>query len=143
MVNQPLDVANPPGAITVFQRRLQRNRMRVQLVPQGAGQNLFALTQNEITAQRHHHAHGNGQKHNQSGAQAHTTYIFGKRWLGGGYIAARFYGVKRISQQISRHTHEARFMRLLEIPMSQIATTEKLNSRPAERNGFDVFHTSV
>jgi hypothetical protein len=47
--------------------------MRAQFVPQGAGQNLLALTQDEITAQGHHHAHSNGQEQNQSGAQAHTT----------------------------------------------------------------------
>src|SRR5262249_54488612 len=61
MVNQPLGVPDPPGAVTVFQCKLQCNGMRAQLVPQGAGQNLFALTQDEITAQRHHHAHGYGQ----------------------------------------------------------------------------------
>jgi hypothetical protein len=36
------------------------------------------------------------------------------------------------SQQISRHAPEARFMRLSEIPMSQIATSEKLNLPPSE-----------
>ena len=82
MVNQPLGVANPPGAIAVFQCKLQRNGMRVQLVPQGASKNLFALTQDEITAQRHHNAHGYGQKQNQSGAQAHTAYLSGKRRIG-------------------------------------------------------------
>src|SRR5215813_11097262 len=106
--------------------------MRAQLVPQGAGQNLFALTQDEITAQRHHHAHGYGQKHNQSGAQAHTTPLSGERRIGSHSIATLFYGIKHISQQISRHRHEAPFMRLSENPMSQIATPEKPNLRHEE-----------
>src|SRR5215510_7785373 len=106
--------------------------MRAQLVPQGAGQNIFALTQDEITAQRHHHAHGYGQKQNQSGAQAHTASLSGERRIGRPSIAALFYGVKRISQQISRHTQEAPFMRLSENPMSQIATSEKPKLRIEE-----------
>jgi PII-like signaling protein len=127
MVNQPLGVADPTGSITVFQRKLQRDGMRVQLVPQGAGQNLFALAQDEITAQRHHRAHGYGQKQNQSGAQAHTACLSGERRIGGLSGAALFYGIKQFSQQISRHTHEAHFMLLSEIPLSQMATSEKVN----------------
>jgi hypothetical protein len=132
VVNQPLGVANPPGAVTVFQRKLQRNCMRVQLIPQGAGQNLLALTKDEITGQRHYHAHGYGQKQNQSGAQAHTSPLSGERRVGRLSVAALFYGIKHISQQISRHTHEARFMRLSGIPMFQIATFAKPNLWPEE-----------
>jgi hypothetical protein len=39
---------------------------------------------------------------------------------------ALFYGIKPISQQISRHTHEARFLRISAVSMSQIATVAKL-----------------
>jgi hypothetical protein len=106
--------------------------MRLQLVPQGAGQNLLALAQDEITARRHHHAHGNSQKQNQSGAQAHTAPLSGEWRAGRHSVAALFYGIKRISQQISRHTHEARFMRLSMISVSQIATSEKPNLRHEE-----------
>jgi hypothetical protein len=77
--------------------------MRMQFVPQGAGQNLFALTQDEITGQRHHHAHGYRQKQNQSGAQAHTGPLSGEQRIDRLSVATLFYGIKQISQQISRH----------------------------------------
>jgi hypothetical protein len=47
-------------------------------------------------------------------------------------VPTLFYGIKQISQQISRHTHEARYMRLAWNPMSQIATFAKPNLRPEE-----------
>jgi hypothetical protein len=90
------------------------------------------LTQDEITGQRHHHPHGYGQKQNQSGAQAHTAPLSGERRIDRLSVATLFYGIKQISQQISRHTHEACFMRLAGIPMFQIATFAKPNLRPEE-----------
>jgi hypothetical protein len=80
---------DPPGAITVFQRKPQRDGMSVQFIAQGASMQLFALTQDEKSARHHHQIHGDGQKQNQSGAKAHAVAPSLKRRLAGRPIAAR------------------------------------------------------
>jgi hypothetical protein len=81
--------------------------MSVELILQRPRMNIFALAQDEITAQCHHRAHGNGQNQNQSGAQAHVSYLSVEWRLGLRPVAGRFHNIKQRSLQISRHMHEA------------------------------------